>query len=382
MKYSFIILTIISLLYSCNDNEEPYIPATQRTILIYMVANNSLGIAGLDEIDIQEMINASNNSSFNNGRLIIYHAPHNQSPSLIEISNGSILTHKVYDQSISSVSSKRMQQVFTDVKTIAPAKDYGLVLWSHANGWRETGIETSINTNQKSSTLAFGDDKGKHMNITTLASILNEENFSFIYFDCCFMATIESAYELRNATSHIIASTTEVPGTGMPYEQNLPLLFANPTKLKEACMTTFDYYNSQKGQSRSCAISLIETKYLNELANITTEIYKQQPLLPTNFEPQKYALDSICYYFDFGQYIDALSINYPYLNSLWQSSLNKTIPYKAATPYMWNSLKIKHHSGLSTYILNSYDDRTNNEYNNLQWWNDVAINLWTTNNYK
>lgn len=381
------ILCVVSLgLHSCDDNDTPQKPQeTTRTILVYMVANNSLGVSNFDSNDLQEMAEAANNNLFNNGRLLIYHAPTNQNPTLVEITKDKITTLKQYDQSLLSVSSQRMQQVISDAKSMAPALDYGLILWSHANGWLQTGIESStiLSATKDISPdayikqpLAFGEDQGKSMNITTLAEVINDEGFSFVYFDCCYMATIEVAYQLRNATPYIIASAPEIPANGMPYEQNLPLLFAEIPKLQEACMNTFDYYNSQNGLLRSCAISLIDTKHIEELAQATLDIYEIKNTLPENFEPQKFTLDSKCYYFDFGQYVTVLSQDNLQLLSRWNDALNKVVIYKAATPRMWNQLKIDWHSGLSTYILENANDSTTKGYNQLQWWQDVACKLW------
>lgn len=377
--YSLLAIAIIYCLSSCNDNEPNMqeINEVHRTILVYMVANNSLGIQKYDISDINEMKECAKYNDFNNGRLLIYHAPNDQNPSLIEIKGDSFITIKQYDQTLSSVSSERMQTVINDTKLLAPAIDYGLILWSHGNGWLQTGIETTKSLQkQTSNTLAFGDDEGKHMNITTLTNIINDEGFSFIYFDCCYMATIEVAYELRNSTSYIIASTTEIPADGMPYEQNLPFLFENTPNLQKVCKNTFDYYNTQKGWAQSCAISLIDTKHLNELANKTASIYKTHPSLPANFSPQKFTLDTNCYYFDFGQYIEALCQHNENGYSAWKDAINKVVIYKAATPYMWNKLKLNFHSGLSTYILTDFSDSATKDYNQLQWWNNVASLLW------
>lgn len=382
----FSIGTCISLCCCHSNNEPEPVPQTcKRTILIYMVANNSLGVENYDTNDINEMMQASTDYGFNNGRLIIYHAPYNQNPVLFEIKDGKILNLKQYDQTLLSVNAERMQEVISDTKTFAPANDYGLILWSHANGWLQNGIAPNqINSTQKklqientntSNLLAFGEDHGKYMNITTLNEVITDENFSFIYFDCCYMATIEVAYQLRHATPYIIASAPEIPANGMPYDYNLPLLFADVPLLKDACINTFDFYNIQKGINRSCAISLINTQHIEELAQATAAIYKLQPSLPIGFNPQKYTLDANCYYFDFGQYIEALSTDHPELLSDWANAMNKVITYKASTPYMWNKLKIEHHSGLSTFIIDDITKATTKGYDQLQWWTDIANKL-------
>ena len=63
------------------------------------------------------------------------------------------------------------------------------------------------------------------MNVTTLARVLEDENFSFIYFDCCFMMSVETLYEMRNTAPVIAGSVTELPVDGMPYHLNLSSFF-------------------------------------------------------------------------------------------------------------------------------------------------------------
>lgn len=375
-RLNFFVL-IASILYSCDKNKEPITTSdiANRTILVYMVATNSLGAGNEDIKDINEMLEASNTNTLNNGRLLVFHASLNSNPTLKEIKNGEIKILKKYDQSILSVEQERMQQVIDDTKQLAPAKEYGLILWSHANGWLQTGINSLKNTPPTKTPLAFGEDCNKNMNITTLANVINDENFSFIYFDCCNMASIEVVYELRHSAPYIIASVTEVPGNGMPYEQNIPLMFSNPIELQKVCINTFDYYNCQKEQMRTCTISLIKTEFLDELAQATASIYSNYNKVPDDFEPQKFILDNTCYFFDFEHYIKALTPPNDNRLSSWLNTLNKTVIYKASTPKLWDMLDLTHHCGLSTFILDDITKSTVKGYNQLQWYNDVASKL-------
>ena len=121
---SFLITILIAaFLYSCSDDEPQPITEAKRTILVYMIAGNSLGASNYDIEDINEMVAASENNTFNGGRLIIYHAPFGKNPSLKEIKDGKIITLREYDQSSLSVERQRMQKVIDDTKNLAPAKD-------------------------------------------------------------------------------------------------------------------------------------------------------------------------------------------------------------------------------------------------------------------
>jgi hypothetical protein len=65
----------------------------------------------------------------------------------------------------------------------------------------------------------IGDSQVTRYDITELSSAIENNNikFDYILFDACFMGNIESSYELRNVTKHIIASPCEVMGYGFPY---------------------------------------------------------------------------------------------------------------------------------------------------------------------
>ena len=83
MKHIFIIgISIFWIGFiSCSDDKIDTLPATTRTILVYMMANNSLGnetiINGIsqsyDDANIEAMIKGISNGN-NNGKLLIYYA--------------------------------------------------------------------------------------------------------------------------------------------------------------------------------------------------------------------------------------------------------------------------------------------------------------------
>lgn len=72
-------------------------------------------------------------------------------------------------------------------------------------------------------TRSFG-DKGYELNITELKEALEAQQFRFDYliFDDCFMANIETLYDLRSVIGYIVASPCEVMGDGFPYDRIVP----------------------------------------------------------------------------------------------------------------------------------------------------------------
>ncbi len=373
----FIILFTSGISFTSCKQDEPTPPHPNRTILVYMVARNSLGTYSYDKNDLDEMLEAAKTQNgFNGGRLIVFHAPKSGIPQLKEVTANGIIRLKEYETSICCVEKSTMEKVINDTKKLAPANDYGLILWSHANGWLQTGIAESSSSATNSKTLkptAFGDDNSKNMNITTLAEVLSNKNFSFIYFDCCYMACVEVAYEMRHTTPYIIASATELHADGMPYDKNLQYLFADEPQLQKACENTFDFYNVRNDETRTCTISLIKTDEMEQLANATRNIYATKTFADKSYIPQRFMTESRCFHFDLKSHIHSLPID-PALLTEWDNALDNVIVYCNNTPYIWNLLKINNHCGLSTYIIDDISDNNaiRYKYTELQWWKDVV----------
>ena len=391
MNIRFTLHTILSfcitfLLLSCSSNEEPKPEKkpTKRTILVYMVANNNL--ASYAEQDLNEMRIGAKTYGFNDGRLIVYHAS-STAATLKEVNadaEGTITTLKSYEnEKTYSTEAERMKQVIDDVMKLAPAQDYGLILWSHADAWRETANSKAlpINNMNIAAPLSFGYDRSKSMKISTLANVLNNYNFSFIYFDCCHMASVEVAYELRNATDYIVASGTELHASGMPYNVNVKPLFEDVPDLEEACNNTFNYYNSQIGISRTCSMSLIDTRHINELAQVSKEIFKAG-IFPEDLNIQSYirlqAGFKYSFLNDMQQYMHAISPNET-LSQQWDLALSQVVKFSACTPSVFNQLTINHYCGIGCYIVNDLSDALVDGYTQQSWWKDVACHHFDNN---
>ena len=229
------LLILIVLIFSSCEENAPSPEKSTRTILVYAIATNTLN--GYDDDDIYEMSQAIATCDINNCRLLIYRVSYNnRTPKLMELhrdKNGKVVTtiHKTYDSTQKlSVSTQRFAQVLSDVRTVAPAREYGLILWSHSNGWAETksGNISNISNRQPKN---FGDDYGASMPIDSLSMAIPDNMFNFIWTDACYMGSIEIAYELRNDTKYFIGSPTEILSYGMPYDQNIPCFFENPVCL-------------------------------------------------------------------------------------------------------------------------------------------------------
>ena len=368
--HKYIILALSSALFllsavACSDNDDPVdVTPSRRALLVYMVADNSLGKKDFDSLDLAEMSAAAANGDLGSSRLLVYHSSARQAPQLKEITPSGIKLIKSYPYSPSSVSVERMKEVISDFDKAAPAIDRGLILWSHASAWIQNGI-----SNPSASVKSWGDERGRYMNIPDLADAVADASFVFIYFDCCYMANIESLYELRDATPRVVASTTEIPAGGMPYDRTLRFLAADSPDLRAAALATFRHYDSLSGSDRTCTISVIDMTSLPRLADATARIY-QAADSPQNYSPQPF-MTSGCYLFDMSDYINSFDAPQELLLQ-WNEAFHNTVIFSAATPMIWNRVPLDRANGLSTYIIGPTRPSSFRGYDSLDWWRDVA----------
>ena len=367
---NFFVLGLIILLVSCSKNEQSD-SQSQRTVIVYMVANNNLYQNAI--ADINEMEKGCGNY---NGHLIVYLCPQNENPYLLEIQsdNSNEIVSKVvkrYPQQ-NSCSVSVMQSVYNDIMELYPAKSYGTILWSHATGWLPSNTPSIFTLRKESmvssdvpSLKSFGDDNGKKMEIEELAEAL-PKNLDFIIFDACLMANVESAYELRNNTAYILGSSTEVLSTGYPYNEIMPYLFSTEANLEKIAEKYFNYYDEKEGLYRSATASLIKTSELEGLAAACKQIVDNNEIQTFNLgDIQKLDTWHNPVFFGFMSFMKSAYAN-TNLDAL-SNQVNKVVIYERHTPKFFNEIELKIHSGISAYIPNIYSGSLNDAYYRTKW---------------
>ena len=399
MKNFFRVVICVAALFaatacSSNDNPTPPSDPVPTTVLVYMAADNSLGVQLEDSTDIREMQAAARAGQLNGGRLLIYHKGYRTPASLSEVkADGKIVRLQEYgDDGLTSVHAVRMARVLADARAAAPSAHFGVVLWSHGDGWLQNGLEEetqhksgkivsssigAVSTLHKPEVAGFGSEGGRKMRVSTLASVLgNSGPIDFVYFDCCYMANVEVAYEMRNVTPVIAGSAIELPAEGMPYDRTLHYFFADgEPDIVNAARTTFSHFDAMTGEDRTCAMTVINTAGLPALASVTRRVYEIAAApVPVNYRPQRYQVSSQCMFYDLADYVTALAsdANAPALADEWRTAFDSCITYAAATPFLWNRVALDRHNGLSTMILASAADAQTKKYDTLQWYADVA----------
>ncbi len=395
--YIVLLSVILSAIISGCQSDTPR-PApentTPRTVLVYMIANNNLGYASahFDLNDIAEMEIAARNGALGTSRLIVFHHSYTDaaSPRLIEITAQGQKVLKTYTLDKTSASEEVMNRVIADTKQFAPARKYGIILWSHASGWWNTGVDLHAKSPRS---FGYDNSPSNTMSITSLKNVLTGKDFDFIYFDCCFMATVEVAYELRKCAEWMIASSAELPANGTPYHLVLPYLMKEGADCSQAARTTFEYYNDRYNPSASprenpdafgCTFSALYLPNMERLAECIKGIYasKKYPVTEyatiQQFAPQTGRWD-YCDLDDFICHMDGIKgVAGEWSSYDWfESALSDVVRGHGSTPgiHLQNTFTVNSHCGLTTFVPRSPDDFDRYNYRALAWYRVVASHM-------
>lgn len=357
---------------ACSDDEpqEPQSSTASRTVLIYIGGENSLNsfIERNDGLghdgDLVEMTEGAADVP-SNCNLIVY-VDDVQLPRIYKLENiggeGQCTLVKEYDEDSSSADPAVLRDVWKYVIAQYPAESYGMVMWSHADGWlpaNSTVDSRSIIIDNGNNTTS---NAGAAMNIPAIKEVLQEvfgsQKLDFILWDACFMQSIEVAYEMRNTAKWLIGSPAEIPGSGAPYHKIIKPMFASSTPDIEGIV--YAYYSYYTDDSTYGALlSAIDTSHLEELAKGTSPLLSYIESLG-----EKATEDVFCY-------MPAFSSSYPAYHDInglmmknlpteqytaWKQLLDKAVRYPMATEWWYSNWRshaptdFSQYCGLSMYV--------------------------------
>ncbi|MDY3821054.1 MAG: clostripain-related cysteine peptidase, partial [Bacteroidaceae bacterium] len=253
----------IILCLSCEHESPQPRQESERTVIVYAVAENSLSYSAV--MDSMEMAKAVKDIP-SNCNLIVY-IDRNQWPTVTVMnSKDGVKLWKRYTRDLDSADSLTMLHTLTELTKAFPSKHYGLVLWSHASGWipkrKAFGIDNNHNSNYSNS--------GTELEIPALRGILEQlPHLDFILSDACLMQTVEVAHELRQVTDYLIGSPSEIPGEGAPYDRiMLPMMRGNATEIAEQY---YQYFTDRQG----VALSVVDCRQMDSLAIATAPLIER-----------------------------------------------------------------------------------------------------------
>lgn len=131
IRFFFLIYSVM-IFSACHDSDKIEPEYGERTVLIYMAADNNLNKDG--ETNIKSILKGMEQTA---GRLVIYIDPRYDVPRLLTVKGGKgcrLDTLETYTEE-NSASPEVLARVVQEVQKRYPASSYGLVLWSHGLGW-------------------------------------------------------------------------------------------------------------------------------------------------------------------------------------------------------------------------------------------------------
>lgn len=379
------LLSLLALVSCQKDEPAPSPSSYKRTVLVYIAADNNLSSFALQ--DLAEMKQGMAQVSDGTLHLLVY-IDTGSSPRLVELKkqNGQVVEDVVrtYDDR-NSVGVDETLEVFDAVFANPDflAESYGLIYWSHADGWIPYG---------QVSTRWVGQDKtdGDHrMNLSELVTVLQSApHLDFLMFDACFMASVEVAYEVRSFADYYIASPTETPGPGAPYQILVPLMAADQAAVQMG-QAYCDYYaanyNGGIGISNSnwtggASLCVMRTDALEALAALTAQLLPAEVVdiaalrkAVFDYDHDGWGRDYVGY-FDLKQLMEQVLDDASY--ATWAQAFDAAIAYWSTTPKNYSQFagmfSMEGANGITHYIPGSSTQR-DVAYRSLQWYQDAGL---------
>lgn len=373
-------LTFLSLCILCAaacTKDEPNTPTepqiAEKTIFVFMPHSTNLykyllnNIAGMKRA-------IESNKGLGNTRLVVFIAKDKKQSALINIKYDKGVCKQDTLEKYSSptyLTTNGRVELFNKVKEYAPANRYAMIVGCHGMGW----IPSSTVFKAKKSRYFGGLENGYKIDIDDFAESIKAAGMKmqFILFDDCYMSCMEVAYDLKDATDYIIASTSEVMDKGMPYHRIYQHLMPTEPNYQAVCDNFYDYYTNYSAPYGT--IGVTDCRYMDEMVammkNINTKhtfdtdrLNNVQDLDGETFTPT--------IFFDFDDYVRNLCTNDNSTYEQFYALLQRLVPYKANTNYIFSgnmqiATKVNHFSGITISDPSTRSEITESKkYTN--WW--------------
>lgn len=395
-----IIYISILVAHSCSDDLSVPTPTglqptyCDKVIITYIAGENN--IHNFIEYDLQEMRQGTASIPAN-CRMITY-VDDLEKPRIYEFGpNKNEVVYK-YGKDHCSTDPTTLKNVLNHIQTLYPAKEYGLILWSHGSNWLPAPQYTPAANANTPQTFSFGIDSGKNdgsnsgpsMNIIPLADALSQlAHFEFIYFDACWMMGIETLYELKDYADFIMGSPAETPGYGAPYDKLMSAFFEQPVQPEKITDIVYEHYKKSSG----ILFSAVRSSELENLARATSTHIEQ--LFADRSTPSTAGVQAYCAHIlqtaYYPEFFDMNGFMFKHLSvddyNTWLQQFDKTIVARKATPQWMSDIRsvyftpeivdMLHYGGISMHVphhkYNSYG--WNDAFRDFAWYRAAG---WST----
>lgn len=389
-RHLTLLLAAALMLTACHKDkhdDEPQQPATQ-SVLVYIAGDNNLQQFIID--DVKQMMEGSKLLG-KDCNLLLFVDQKGKLPYFMKLENGDTLRVKTLEEEVKSSNAETLRSAMKWMVDNYEARNYGLVLWGHADGW------VVWQPAQSRPRRSYGQDTTggeEWMNISEMADALATlPHLRFIFADCCCFQCVESAYELRHVTDYLIGSAAEIPGEGAPYQTVIPHLF---DQREDFYTLVCDDYFEQVSVGYQEPVSVVKSSEMDQLAQATRAALTQS-LQPINEQGENYPdVEGLIYYYDqtlFDMQDFMLSRAPEHVYTEWKRTFDKAVVYKKMAevwlanhiPYLDKSetmfrdfnVTAERYGGVSMFVpqnrYTTFIQRQNERIKKMEWYSAAGL---------
>lgn len=391
------ILTVCSLT-SCSDEAFDVESVNKQTILVFFPWTGSINNPGL-YADLQNNVDSicagiEAKKGLNNTRVLLFMSQNYQKSHLIDLeydgSKKKVIkdTLKTY-QGADYTTAEGFASILNEVKQDAEALNYALIIGAHGCGWTyatdwvnypylsrpnagSNGTKEMGGTQEESNFSGIHFEGNGHypgtrffgsvsladnaIDLSTLAEGIKMSGIKmqYILFDACYMGNVETAYELKDVTNYMIASSSEIMEYGLPYKSLWGYLCSATPSYSSIVSNSISFYKTTDVPYLNLAA--IDCRQMDKLAEVMKEINSKYTLDSSVPLDSIQPLDGFSphLFYDLGTYVDSLCPS-GYLKDQFTSQLKLTVKaaqstdnaYTALETASKNTIKVKNYSGLT-----------------------------------
>lgn len=387
--FIFAIVSIIGL-GSCTEEAFDVDKVNKQTILVFLPwtgGNSSIGLTKALSNNIDSICaGITDKKGLNNTRVLVFFSNNANNSTLFDLTYNDVTKEvsrtpiKTYEGSAYN-SANGFADLLNEVRQNAEALNYALIIGGHGCGWscaddwiNYPNQAKSFNTQQTFDTsfsgIQFGADpnnpttrffgsvdrKENSIDLSTLAEGIKQSGIKmqYILFDVCYMGNVETAYELKDVTNYLIATSSEIMAKGIPYRSMWSYLNGTTPNYSSLVNGIVNFYKNSTAPY--CNMAAIDCRQLDALANVMKEINQKYTLDTTIPLDSIQPLDGFSPHlsYDMAVYVDSLKPS-GYLKEQFSNQLKKTVKaaahtdcaYTALRLYPEATIKIKNYCGLS-----------------------------------
>lgn len=357
-------------------------------MLVYIAGDNNLQQFIID--DVKQMMEGSKLLG-KDCNLLLFVDQKGKRPYFMKLENGDTLRVKTLEEEVKSSNAETLRSAMKWMVDNYEARNYGLVLWGHADGW------VVWQPAQSRPRRSYGQDTTggeEWMNISEMADALATlPHLRFIFADCCCFQCVESAYELRHVTDYLIGSAAEIPGEGAPYQTVIPHLF---DQREDFYALVCDDYFEQVSVGYQEPVSVVKSSEMDQLAQATRAALTQS-LQPINEQGENYPdVEGLIYYYDqtlFDMQDFMLSHAPEHVYKEWKRTFDKAVVYKKMAevwlanhiPYLDKSetmfrdfnVTAERYGGVSMFVpqnrYTTFIQRQNERIKKMEWYSAAGL---------